>query len=415
MLNEKERALRDAARAYVKTVPKELLVKMDNDEVKYPREYVVGLAKEKLLGIRFDPKYGGHGLGWTAEVPVLAEIGALSLALGCLFSLPSICGEALNKFGTPAQKEKFLKPTIEGKIFTAEALTEPRGGSDFFGATTKAIKDGDNYILNGQKRFVVGAEGADYFLVYARTNSDPKAPPQKSISLFIVERGPGVTAKYLYKLMGTRGGGAGRLVFRDVKVPKENLILNEGAGGKIFYQMMIPERMTSAAGCIGMMRAVTELAAKYSTKRQAFGKPIKEFEGVTFKIADNLILTDAAMAMCYQTAKAIDSGADAGLCRRLVSETKRFCTESAWTAINNAMQAMGGIAYTSVYPIEKFLRDARLASIWTGTSEIMNLIIQHEYYTELAKGSNWRDVEQDAEHANLPGEKIYQDDDTSDW
>ena len=409
MLNDKERALRDTARAYVKTVPKELLVRMDNDEVKYPREYVVGLAKNKLLGIRFDPKYGGHGLGWTAEVPVLAEIGALSLALGCLFSLPSICGEALNKYGTPEQKEKFLRPTIAGNIFTAEALTEPRGGSDFFGATTKAVKEGNHYILNGQKRFVVGAEGADYFLVYAKTNPNPQSPPHKAISLLIVERGPGVTAQYLYKLMGTRGGGAGRLLFRDVRIPKENLILGEGAGGQIFYQMMIPERMTSAAGCIGMMRGATEIAARYSTKRQAFGKTIKDYEAVSFKIADNLMLTDAATAMCYQTAKAIDSGADAGLCRRLVSETKRFCTESAWTVINNAMQVVGGIGYTSVYPLEKFLRDVRLASIWTGTSEIMNLIIQHEYYTELAQGNNWRDVEQDAEHADAVDEKIYND------
>src|SRR5271157_105439 len=406
MLNEQEIALRDTARDYVKTVPKELLVKMDNDEVKYPREYVVGLAENHLLGIRFSQEYGGHGLGWTAEVPVLGEIGALSLALGCLFSLPSICGEALDKYGTPEQKEKYLRPTIEGKIFTAEALTEPRGGSDFFGATTTAVRDGDEYILNGQKRFVVGAEGADYFLVYAKT--DPEAPPHKSISLFIVDRGEGVTAKYLYKLMGTRGGGAGRLVFRDVRVPADNVILEEGAGGKIFYQMMIPERMTSAAGCLGMMRGVTELAAKYATKRQAFGKAIKEYEAVSFKIADNLVLWDAAQAMCYQTAKAIDSGADAGLCRRLVSETKRFCTEQAWTCINNAMQVVGGISYTSVYPLEKFLRDARLASIWTGTSEIMNLIIQHEYYTQLAGESPWRDVEADAENADAEDEKIYE-------
>ncbi|GAH31905.1 unnamed protein product, partial [marine sediment metagenome] len=163
------------------------------------------------------------------------EIGVLGSSLACLFSLPSICGEALNKFGTEEQKLNYLKPMCEGKKFTAEALTEPRGGSDFFGATSTAVKEGDYYILNGEKRFVVGAEGADFFLVYAKTN--PNAQPRDALSLFIVDKSEAVEVAYIYGLLGTRGGGAGRIIFKDVEVPKENVIMGEGKGGKIFYQM----------------------------------------------------------------------------------------------------------------------------------------------------------------------------------
>ena len=198
----------------------------------------------------------------------LEEIGVLGMSLGCLFSLVSIVGEALDVFGTDEQKKKYLEPLLKGKIFCAEALTEPRGGSDFFGATTTAVQKGDYYILNGQKRFVVGADGADIFLVYART----EGAPGKSISAFIVERDMGVEAKYIYGLLGTRGGGAGRLVFKDTKVPKENLVLGLNRGADVFNQMMIPERMTSAAGAVGLARAALEVATRYSDKRKAFGQ-----------------------------------------------------------------------------------------------------------------------------------------------
>ena len=162
---------------------------MDAEKIQYPTEYVQNLAQAGLLGMRFPHQYGGQEQSWVAEMAVLEEIGVLSMALGCLYSLPSICGEALNKFGTDEQKEKFLAPILRGERFCAEALTEPRGGSDFFGATTEAVRDGDYYILNGQKRFVVGARGADTFLVYARTSNDPDIPSQKAISLFVMERG----------------------------------------------------------------------------------------------------------------------------------------------------------------------------------------------------------------------------------
>ncbi|MHA1612371.1 MAG: acyl-CoA dehydrogenase family protein [Promethearchaeota archaeon] len=407
MCTPEENAVKLKAREFAKTIPRELLIQMDTDEIQYPTEFVKQLAAKKLIGLRFEKEFGGQEMSWVAEMAALEEIGILSLALGCLASLPSICGEALHTFGTKEQKQKFLAPILAGERFCAEALTEPRGGSDFFGATTTAVKDGDHYILNGQKRFVVGAEGADLFLVYAKTN--PEAPRHKSISLFIVEKDSRVEAKYIYGLMGCRGGGTGRLYFRDVRVPAGNIILGEGEGGRIFNQMMYPERMTSASGIIGMAKGCIDIASRYAMKRIAFGKPIRKFQGVSFKLADAICLTDSARALVYTAAKALDTNQDPTICRRLVSEAKRVSTESCYKAIDNCLQVLGGIGYTNVFPVEKMFRDARLASIWTGTSEIMNLIIQHEHFQQYrTKAPDHRNIEDDAAESEAPDEKIYE-------
>jgi len=437
LLTEVERGVRDEARAFVREdVPRQLILDMDADRVRYPREYVERAAARRLLGLRFPPEYGGRGLGWRAEVVAIEEIGILGTSLGCLYSLPSIVGEAVHRFGTEEQKRRYLAPTIAGRLMTAEALTEPHGGSDFFGLKTEARREGDHFVLNGQKRFVVGAEGADYFLVYART--DPDAPPHKGISAFLVDRGPGVEVAHVYGLLGTRGGGTGRLVFRDARVPAENLVGRLNGGAEIFYRMMVPERLTSAAGAVGIARAALEVATRYAARRKAFGRTIREFEAVSFKLAESLTLLDAARGLLWSAAAADDTGQDPGLVRRLVSEAKKLCTETAWTVVNHAMQVLGGIGYTNVYPVERLLRDTRLIMIWTGTNEVMNLIIQHEWFKE--KEREWaalaglagaagaeasaeagdrppagtaapgpvRDIEADAEAAEAEDEKVYE-------
>jgi hypothetical protein len=406
LISESQKELRAETRDFVKSIPRQLLLDMDSDKILFPREYLVEAAKRNLLGLRFHNSYGGRGLKWVDEIIALEEIGVLGASLACLYSLVSIVGESIHFFGSESQKQKYLAPVLRGELFCAEALTEPRGGSDFFGATTTAIKDGDYYILNGQKRFVVGAEGADIFLVYARTGD---GPPHKSISAFIVEREMGVESKYVYGLMGTRGGGAGRIVFRDVKVPAENIILGENRGAEIFNQMMIPERMTTAAGAIGLGRAGLEIATRYSDRRKAFGRQIRDFQGVSFKVADSITRLDSAWSLIYTTALSIDSHGGTGYTRKLVSESKKHSTEAAWNVINDAMQIMGGIGYTNVYPIERLLRDARLMMIWTGANEIMNLIIQHEYYKQiLGQTEELRDSEADAAEAFADDEKIYE-------
>ncbi len=409
ILTPEERELKKEARQFaLEEVTADFLRKMDDDEITYPREFVVKLSERGLRGIRFPQKYGGRGMSWVAEVAATEEIGCLGMALGCAFVMPSIVGEALNMFGTEEQKEKYLKPYIGGKLVAAEALTEPRGGSDFFGAMTRAELHGDHFILNGMKRFVVGAEGADFFLVYCKTNFDQNAHKYNRLSLLIVERGPGVKTEYLYGLMGCRGGGTGRLVFRDVKVPKENLVGELHGGAFCFNQMMIPERLTSAAGCLGVWGAL-DLAVRYSNKRRAFGKEIRNYQAISFKVADSITQLDAARALTYMAARAVDENYPN--VRRIVSEAKKFSTEAAWDIVNNAMQIMGGIGYTDVYPIERALRDFRLGMIWTGTSEIMNLMIQHEYYNQVLDPSyDRRKMENDARHPD-DSERCYTGDD----
>ncbi len=409
-LNREILEVRDAMRELAASVPRQLLLDMDADRAPFPREFLEEAGRRRLLGLRFDPRWGGRGLPWTVEMHALEEIGVLGTALPCLWSLVSIVGEAIQVFGTDEQKQRFLAPMIRGELPVAEGLTEPRGGSDFFGATTVARRDGDVFRLTGQKRFVVGAEGADLILVYGRVEEidDPK----RAMTAFLVERGPGVEVHHVYGLMGNRGSGTGRLVFKDAVVPMTNVLGGEkgiGRGTEVFHRMMVPERLTSAGGAIGMGRAAIEIAARYADRRHAFGERIRRFEGVSFKVAESLTLLDAARALNHGAARAADAEPDAGVVRRLVSEAKKFATESAWTVINHAMQILGGIGYTDIYPVERLLRDCRLITIWTGTNEIMSLVIQHEFYRQFLKdGTRGRDVEADAAGADHEEEKIYQ-------
>jgi len=410
ILSKEAIALRDKTRRFVKNeVDPEYLRRMDRDEVRFPRELYRKFADNGLLGLRFPKQYGGQQQHWVTECAVMEEIGCLGTAAGCAFVMPSIVGEALNTFGTEEQKQKYLKPMLEGDLVAAEALTEPRGGSDFFGATSQARDMGDHFLVRGSKRFIVGAEGADFFLTYVRTNLDANASPYARISTLLIDRSPAVEVKYLYGLLGTRGGGTGRVVFRDVKVPKSNLVGSLHGGAEVFNSMMIPERLCSAAPMPGAMRSCLEVAMNYADRRKAFDRPIRKFQAVSFMIARAQVLLDASRSMIHQAALAVDHGADNR--RRLVSETKKFVTEAAWEAVNLAMQITGGIGYTDVYPIERALRDSRLTQIWTGTNEIMSAMVQHDLYQEFREQrGHYRDIEKDAMHAD-DSEKIFDDDD----
>ncbi|MGE5189963.1 MAG: acyl-CoA dehydrogenase family protein [Gemmatimonadota bacterium] len=410
LLDAAARAIRDKVRAFVRNeVDPEYLRRMDRDEIRYPRELYEAYAAHGLLGLRFPKEHGGQGMDWVAECAAMEEIGYLGTAAGCSYVMPSIVGEALVRFGTAEQLRKYLRPMLEGRLVAAEALTEPRGGSDFFGASSRAQDRGDHFVVRGMKRFIVGAEGADFFLAYVRTAPDEDAPAHARISALLIDRGPGVEVKYLYGLMGTRGGGTGRVTFRDVAVPKENLVGPLHGGALVFNAMMVAERLTSAAPCTGGMKAALDVAVAYADRRKAFGRPIRKFQAVSFAIARAQTLLDAGRAMVYQAARAADAGAPN--VRRIVSETKKFVTEAAWDAVNIAMQVTGGIGYTDVFPIERAVRDIRLAQIWTGTSEIMSAMIQHDLYEEFrAERGRYRDVERDAMHDDA-SEKVFDDDD----
>ncbi|TDA29466.1 MAG: acyl-CoA dehydrogenase [Archaeoglobi archaeon] len=408
LLTEEEFKLREEVKEFAATVDPELLRKMDRNEVDYPFEFIKACAEKGLLGLRFPREYGGRGLSWTAETVALEEIGVLGMGIGCAYSMVSIVGEALYRFGNEWQKEEFLKPIIKGKKISAEGLTEPRGGSDFFGTTTRAEKKGNVWVLNGSKRFIAGGKVADFYLIYART--DPNAPGHKALTAFIVERDRGVEIEEVYNLMGFRGMGTARIVFKDLEIPKEYVLGELNNARVIFNRMMIPERLTSAAGSLGV-RAALEVAMKYSEKRKAFGRKIRDFQGVNFMVAEALTKLDAARALVYNAAKAVDlydQGKSKLDPRRLVSEAKLFATEMAWDVVNKAMQILGGIGYTQVYPVERMLRDLRLGLIWTGSNEIMKVLIQHEAYNLMGMPSKDRDFEKDAMDWYKEWEKVYE-------
>ena len=406
-----QRALRNEARIFTKWVPKQMILDMDTEKIQFPHAYLQEAGRRNLLGIRIPKRYGGRGLGWVEDTIVAEEIGVASYSLACLWGVGAdIVAEAIREFGGEKLKQEIVVPLLQGKLYAAEGLTEPRSGSDFFGATTKAVRDGNGFRITGQKRFIVGGEGADYFLIYAKT--DDKAPGHKSITAFLVPRDAGVKSEYLYGLMGVRGGGAARLSLKDVYVPEE-YVLNEVNGGfAVFMKMMIPERLGTAAMTIGSVRPALEIATRYSSRRKAFGITINNFQAVSFKIADSVMLLDAARSLVYTTALAIDSGkANPRRIRRRVSESKKFVTEACWEVANNAMQVMGGIGYTSVYPIERILRDIRLSMIWVGTNEIMQYITQLEWYKEFEQEiskTDQRDSELDASHADASAEKVFE-------
>ena len=409
-LTEGQLKLRDEVRVFVKSIPRQMILDMDADKIRFPKEFLSEAGKRNLMGCRYPEEWGGRGMDWVTTCMVMEEVGVLGYIFACTFGVGAelVC-DAIILHGRDDQKEKYVKPLLKGELFAAECLTEPRGGSDFFGTTTTAEDRGDHFVINGQKRFIVGAEGADFFLVYART--DPDAEPHKGISCFIVDRSEGVESTYHYGLMGCRGGGAGRLVFRDVKVPKENIVGELNGGYAVFNTMMIPERLGTAAMTIGAARPALEIATGYTSKRKAFGREVAQFQGVSFQVAQAATLLDASRAMIQVTAQAVDNGADPKRIRRMVSESKKFVTESCQQAVHNSLQVMGGIGYTNIYPVERIFRDLRLSSIWTGTNEVMAMIIANEWYKEYwkLKGQNLvRDLEPDSDQADAPDEKIFE-------
>jgi alkylation response protein AidB-like acyl-CoA dehydrogenase len=410
LLSGKSIRIRDEMRDFVRWVPREMILDMDNDKMRFPKSFLQEAGRRNLMGCRYPEKWGGRGLDWVTTCMVMEEVGTLGYIFACVFGVGAelVC-DAIHVHGTDEQKEKYMRPLLRGEIFAAECLTEPRGGSDFFGTSTIAEDRGDYFLITGQKRFIVGAEGADYFLVYART--DPSAEPHKALTCFIVDRGPGVEVKYIYGLLGCRGGGAGRLVFKNVKVPKQNIVGRLNGAYDVFNTMMIPERLGTAAMTVGAARPALEIATGYTTRRKAFGKTIDQYQGVSFQIAEAAMLLDVSRAMIYTTSRAVDERIDAGRVRMMVSETKKFVTEACQKVVHNSMQVMGGIGYTNIFPIERIYRDLRLSSIWTGTSEVMAMVIANEWYRQYDRMKNAglsRDYEKDAEEADAAEEKIFE-------
>lgn len=412
LFTEEQLKLRDEARAFTSWVPKQMILDMDAEKLQFPHEYLKEAGRRNLLGLRIPKKYGGRGLGWVDNAIAAEEIGVASYSLACLWGVGAdIVCDAIVQFGSEELKQEIVVPLLKGEVFAAEGLTEPRGGSDFFGTTTKAVKKGEDWVLDGHKRFIVGADGADWFLIYAVTN--PSAPPHERLTAFMVPRdAKGLETEYIYGLMGVRGGGAGRFSMKNVHVPERFALNGINGGVDVFQAMMIPERLGTAAMTIGSVRPALEIATRYTSRRKAFGHPIKNFQAVGFKVADCVTLLDTARSLVYSTCLAIDSGkVSSGRVRRMVSQSKKYTSEAAWEVVNKCMQVVGGIGYTDIYPLERILRDIRLSMIWVGTNEIMQLIIQTEWYKEFKNKiaqANVRDVEDDSPNAHKVEEKVYE-------
>jgi butyryl-CoA dehydrogenase len=410
LLSDGAKAFREEVRDLVKWVPRQMILDMDQDRIQFPKSFLQEAGRRNLLGCRYPVQWGGRDMDWVATAMAMEEVGTIGYMFACLFGVGAelVC-DAIIRHGSDDQRERYVKPLLKGERFAAECLTEPRGGSDFFGTTTTAVEDGDHFVINGQKRFIVGADGADFFLVYAKTAVEAKA--HEALTCFIVDRGPGVETQYLYGLMGCRGGGAGRIVFKNVRVPKTNVVGTVNGAYRVFNTMMIPERLGTAAMTIGAARPALEVATAYSSRRKAFGATINTFQGVSFQVADAVMLLDASRAMVYATCTAVDAGQPQGTIRRMVSQTKKFVTESCQRVAHHAMQVMGGIGYTTVFPVERIVRDLRLASIWTGTNEVMAMIIANEWYRAHAAkkaGVDPRNWELDAAQADATDEKIFE-------
>jgi alkylation response protein AidB-like acyl-CoA dehydrogenase len=347
------------------------------EEGMFPRDILQKLGEQHLLGTAFSKTDGGVGLGWSFEVIVAEEISAVSaatemarLASGALYAAP------LAYFASKAQKHKFLRPVLAGDKVGALALTEPGAGSDAGSIKTHAERRGEGFVLNGEKRFITNGGVADFLFVFAVTN--PGKPPKSGVSALVVRRdSEGVQTVKSYGLLGMHGANVVHLRFRNVRVPKENVVGGLHRGFPILLDELDRERPAVAAGMLGIARSAFESAVDYSTRREQFGRPIREFEGVSFKLADMLVKLEASRLLILKAARLLDEGK---LARLEGAVAKLFATESAFEITHQALQVHGGIGYTTDLPIERYFRDARFMMIGGGTSEIMRFLIQREIY-----------------------------------
>src|SRR6266705_124897 len=356
-----------------------------NEKGYFPREILQRLGEDHLLGAAFPRSDGGLGLGWVSETIVAEELSAVSaatemtrLASGALYAAPLAC------FATTAQKRKYLLPVLAGEKVGALALTEPKAGSDAASLKTYARRTGRDFVLNGEKRFITNGGVADFLFVFAV--SDRSKPSTAGLSCFVVPgESRGLEVVKAYGLLGMHGANVVHLRFRNVRVSEDNVVGGINQGFPILLDELDRERPAVAAGMLGIARSAFESAVDYSMQREQFGRPIREFEGVSFKLSDMLVKLEAARLLILKAARLLDEGK---LARLEGAIAKLFATESAFEITHQALQVHGGIGYTKDLPIERYFRDARFMMIGGGTSEIMRFLIQREIYRERSRRSS---------------------------
>jgi alkylation response protein AidB-like acyl-CoA dehydrogenase len=345
------------------------------------RAYLKTLAEGGMTGALFPEAYGGNGRGVVAECLVDEELAAAGHPADTIRSVSLTLGTiSVLRYGTEAQKKRHIPPRLRGDELAALAITEPQIGSDTSRMETRATLRGDRWVINGQKRFITGGGLADYLTLFAIT--DTGAHPHQGMSAFIVPMDhPGVRIRRQIDeaLMGDLIDNVW-LDFEDVDIPRENLLGPLNGGYHVLMDELDTERVTYCMAALGGARRCLEVATEYSTKRVQFKQPIATFEGVSFKLAEMYAALDASRQVTYRTAKMIEAGVTA---QRESAVTKLFVAESVWKIVDHAMQVLGGIGYTSDFPVQQIFRNARLMRIGAGSDEIMKFLIARELLREV--------------------------------
>jgi len=349
---------------------------MEWDEVShFPAEIMPKLAEMGLLGIIFPEQYGGAGLGYIEYVIAIEELSRVDGSIGIIVAAHnSLCSNHIYKFGTEAQKQKYLVPLAQGKKIGAWSLTEPEAGSDAGGTRTTALGNGDGYILNGSKTFTTNGSYADTCVAMAVTD---KSKNSHGISAFILEKGmPGFRPGKKENKLGLRASDTSEIIFTDCKVPAANLLGSEGEGFTGSLAILDGGRISIAALALGMAQGALDAATSYAKQRKQFGKAISEFQAIQFKLADMATEVEAARLLVYHAAWLADQ--KTVRFSKESSMAKLFAGEVAVKVANECVQIHGGYGFIKDYPAEKFYRDVKLCTIGEGTSEIQKLVIARQ-------------------------------------
>jgi len=340
----------------------------------FPRELWPQLGEQGMLGITVEEEYGGSGLGYLAHVVAMEEISRASASVGLSYGAHSnLCVNQIRRWGNDDQKRRFLPGLVSGEFLGALAMSETGAGSDVMSMSTTAVRDGDDYVLNGSKMWITNAPQADIIIVYAVTDVE-----NRRLSAFIVERDlSGLSTPQKLDKLGMRGSDTSEVLLQDCRVPAANLIAEEGKGGAILMSGLDYERVVLAGGSLGIMRACMDLVLPYIHDRKQFGQPIGEFQLMQGKIADMYTAMNSCRAYVYAVAEACDreqtTRFDAAGCILVAAE------KATWMA-SEAIQVLGGNGYINEFPAGRLMRDAKLYEIGAGTSEIRRMLIGRELF-----------------------------------
>jgi butyryl-CoA dehydrogenase len=373
-LTEEQQIIKKMVRDFAEKEIRPRAIEIDK-EAKFPLDIFKKLGELGILGIPFPEKYGGSGGDTISYALAAEEIGRACGSTGLSYAAAvSLGASPLYYFGTEEQKKKYLKPLAEGKALGSFGLTEPNAGSDAGGTQTTAKKEGDTYIINGEKCFITNASFAETVIVTAVTGKNEKG--KKTISSFIVPTATeGVSITSNYDKMGVRGSDTAEIVLENVQVPEENLLGEADKGFKQFLYTLDGGRISIGALAVGIAQASLEKALAYAKERKQFGQPISKFQAIQFKLADMAMETELARNMVHKAAWLKDENKPFS---KEAAYAKLFATETAFRAANQAIQIHGGYGYMREYEVERYLRDAKLLEIGEGTSEIQRLVIARE-------------------------------------